>query len=154
MLAAIRQWVIKTMMKGQTGVVQTMPKQQIIEMNTQITAERIMRNGINPEDLKTVGQVENVINQIRASKKIISSSLHGIIVAEMLNKEAVWLQLPASKKSETDAKYQDYYQSTKRYDVIPAKTLEDAMKITKPNYDDTRLYESFYECLNYGEDAD
>ena len=64
MLAAIRQWVIKTMTKGQTGVVTTMPKQQIIEMNTQITAERIMRSGINPNDLKTVGQVENVINQI------------------------------------------------------------------------------------------
>ena len=39
MLTAIRQWVIKTMMKGQTGVVQTMPKQEIIEMNVQITAQ-------------------------------------------------------------------------------------------------------------------
>lgn len=99
---------------------------------------------------------ENVINQIRASEKIISSSLHGVIVAEMLNKEAVWLQLPKSQKSETDAKYQDYYQSTGRYDVIPAKTLKDAikMKVAKLNYDDTRLYESFYECLNYGEDVD
>ena len=52
MLTAIRQWVIKTMMKGQTGVVQTMPKQQMIEMNVQITAESFMRNGINPEDMK------------------------------------------------------------------------------------------------------
>jgi pyruvyltransferase len=97
--------------------------------------------------------VENIINQIRVSKKIISSSLHGIIVAEMLNKEAVWLQLPKSKKSETDAKYQDYYQSTGRYDVIPAKTLEEAIKmeVAKPIYDDTRLYESFYKCYEYGE---
>jgi len=94
--------------------------------------------------------VENVINQIRASKKIISSSLHGIIVAEMLNKEAVWLQLPKSKKSETDAKYQDYYQSTGRYDILPAKTLEEAinMKVAKPIYDDTRLCKSFYQCYN------
>ena len=37
MLAAIRQWVIKTMMKGQTGVVRTLPRQEIIELNTQIT---------------------------------------------------------------------------------------------------------------------
>ena len=51
MLTAIRNWVIKTMMKGQTGVVQTLPRQEIIELNTQIIAERIMRNGINPEDL-------------------------------------------------------------------------------------------------------
>ena len=67
MLTAIRQWVIKTMMKGNTGVVQTMPKQQIIEMNVQITAQRMMQNGINPNDMKTVGQVENVVNQIETT---------------------------------------------------------------------------------------
>ena len=68
MLTAIRQWVIKTMTKGNTGVVQTMPKQQIIEMNVQITAQRLMQNGINPNDMKTVGQVENVVNQIEQPK--------------------------------------------------------------------------------------
>jgi len=69
MLATIRQWVIKTMMKGQTGVVQTLPRQEIIELNTQIIAERIMRNGINPEDLKSVNQVENAVNAIESSEK-------------------------------------------------------------------------------------
>ena len=52
MFAAIRQWVIQTMMRGQTGVVRTLPRKEIIELNTQITAERMMRNGINPEDMK------------------------------------------------------------------------------------------------------
>jgi hypothetical protein len=69
MLAAIRQWVIKTMMKGQTGVVRTLPRQEIIELNTQITAERMMRNGINPEDMKNVNQVENAVNAIESSEK-------------------------------------------------------------------------------------
>jgi len=85
MLAAIRKWVIQTMMKGQTGVVQTMPKQQIIEMNTQITAERIMRNGINPEDLKTVGQVENVVNQIDAPKVNVNPGITGVKKAEVFD---------------------------------------------------------------------
>ena len=84
MLAAIRQWVIKTMMKGQTGVVQTMPKQQIIEMNTQITAERTMRNGINPEDLKTVGQVENVVNQIDTPKVNVNPGMTSVKKADVL----------------------------------------------------------------------
>ena len=53
MFAAIRKWVIQTMMKGQTGVVQTLPRKELIELNTQITAERMMRNGINPQDMKT-----------------------------------------------------------------------------------------------------
>jgi len=84
MLAAIRQWVIKTMMKGQTGVVRTLPKQDIIEMNTQITAERIMRNGINPNDLKTVGQVENVVEQIDAPKVVSADSAEGKGITEQL----------------------------------------------------------------------
>ena len=88
MLAAIRQWVIKTMTKGQTGVVTTMPKQEIIEMNVQITAERIMRNGINPNDLKTVGQVENVVEQIDAPKVVSADSAEGRgITAQLLGKK-------------------------------------------------------------------
>jgi len=70
MLTAIRQWVIKTMMKNKTGVVQTLPKRDLIELNTQITAQRLMQNGVNPESLTNVNQVENVINQIDNSPKI------------------------------------------------------------------------------------
>lgn len=88
MLAAIRQWVIKTMTKGQTGVVTIMPKQEIIEMNVQITAERIMRNGINPNDLKTVGQVENVVEQIDAPKVVSADSAEGRgITGQLLGKK-------------------------------------------------------------------
>jgi len=87
MLTAIRQWVIKTMMKGNTGVVQTLPKQEIIEMNVQITAERIMRNGINPNDLKTVGQVENVINQIEQPKVNVNPGLTSVKKADVLDME-------------------------------------------------------------------
>ena len=87
MLAAIRQWVIKTMMKGNTGVVQSLPKQEIIEMNVQITAERIMRNGINPNDLKTVGQVENVVNQIEQPKVNVNPGLTSVKKADVLDME-------------------------------------------------------------------
>ena len=46
MLTAIRQWVLRTMMKakGQTGVVQTLPKREILEINTQITAQKLLQN--------------------------------------------------------------------------------------------------------------
>ena len=87
MLAAIRQWVIKTMTKGQTGVVTTMPKPQLIEMNVQITAERLMRNGINPEDLKTVGQVENVINQIDTPKVNVNPGVTKVKEADVMDME-------------------------------------------------------------------
>ena len=87
MLAAIRQWVIKTMMKGQTGVVRTLPKQEIIELNTQITAEKIMRNGINPEDLKTVDQVENVVEQIEQPKVNVNPGMTSVKKADVMDME-------------------------------------------------------------------
>ena len=87
MLTAIRQWVIKTMMKGNTGVVQTLPKPQIIEMNVQITAQRLMQNGINPNDLKTVGQVENVVKQIEQPKVNVNPGVTGVKKADVLDME-------------------------------------------------------------------
>ena len=72
MLTAIRQWVIRTMMKakGETGIVQTMPKKEIVEINTQITAQRLMQNGVNPESLKNADQVENAIIAIENRKNV------------------------------------------------------------------------------------
>ena len=68
-MKAVLQWVLRTMMKDQTGIVQTMPKKDLVEFNVAITAERLMRNGIDPNSLKNANQVENAINQIEAPRK-------------------------------------------------------------------------------------
>ena len=72
MLTAIRQWVIRTMMKskGETGIVKTLPKKEIVEINTQITAQRLMENGIDPQSLKNADQVENAIIAIENRKNV------------------------------------------------------------------------------------
>jgi pyruvyltransferase len=92
--------------------------------------------------------VEKVIQNIRESKYIVSSSLHGIIVGEMLNKPSFWLQLPGSKKSETEEKYQDYYLSTNRLDITPYTNFNQInyQKYTIPIYNSTKLIHSFYEA--------
>ena len=64
MLTAIRQWVIRTMMKDQTGVMQALPKKDLVDFNVAMTAERLMRNGFDPNAFKNANQVENAINQI------------------------------------------------------------------------------------------
>ncbi len=84
MLTAIRKWVLKTMMKNNTGVVQTLPKRDLIELNVQITAERLARNGINPEALKTVDQVENIIKKIEEPRVIPATSTEGRGITEAL----------------------------------------------------------------------
>ena len=71
MLTAVRNWVIRTMMKskGQTGVVQNLPKRDIVEINTQITAQKLMQAGVDPEALKNADQVENAIIAIESKPK-------------------------------------------------------------------------------------
>jgi hypothetical protein len=72
MLTAIRNWVIRTMMKskGETGIVRTLPNKDIVELNTQITAQRLMQNGIDPQSLKNADQVENAIIAIESRPKV------------------------------------------------------------------------------------
>ena len=67
-LKAVFEWVLRTMMKskGETGIVQTMPKKDLVELNTQITAQRLMQNGIDPTQLKNADQVENAIIAIES----------------------------------------------------------------------------------------
>ena len=63
----IRRWVIQTRLKEQTkqgGVMITLPKKEFVDLNTSITADRLLRSGIDIDQLTTVGQVDNLINQI------------------------------------------------------------------------------------------
>ena len=69
-MKAILQWVLRTMMKDQTGIVQTMPKKDIVDFNVAITMERLMRNGVDPMSLKNANQVENALNMIDNSPKV------------------------------------------------------------------------------------
>lgn len=67
-----------------------------------------------------------VIDAIASSKKVISSSLHGIILAEAYGVPAVMFR---SYDKSVDFKYLDYYASTGRYDVSIADTFEEACQI-------------------------
>lgn len=67
---------------------------------------------------------ENVIDNIKSSKLVISSSLHGIILAECYGVPAVFFRSLNKKK---DFKYKDYYYSTNRFDFPIAATVEEAL---------------------------
>ena len=69
-MKAILQWVLRTMMKDQTGIVRTMPKKDLVDFNVAMTVERLLRNGIDPNSLKNANQVENAINQIEAPRNV------------------------------------------------------------------------------------
>ena len=69
-MKAILQWVLKTMMKDQTGIVRTMPKKDLVDFNVAMTMERLMRNGVDPNSLKNANQVENALNMIDNRPKV------------------------------------------------------------------------------------
>ncbi len=91
-----------------------------------------------------------VIDFIRSKKIIISSSLHGIILSEMLGKDVKWVMFEGSLKSESEFKYLEYFHSTNRINIKYAKTINEAISsvIPKPVYDDSQLYELLTNYLS------
>lgn len=67
---------------------------------------------------------ESVITKIVSCKKVITSSLHGIILAEAYGVPAIWYR---GLKKEVDFKYLDYYASTGRKPEIIPTSIEEAM---------------------------
>ena len=67
---------------------------------------------------------KSVIDAIASSKKVITSSLHGIILAEAYGVPAVFFRGLGKRE---DFKYMDYYYSTNRFDVKIAESFEDAL---------------------------
>lgn len=86
------------------GIREKYPNAHIISMNT--------------------NDYESVIDQIVQSKLIISSSLHGVILADAYGVPSVWYR---GLGKDIDFKYLDYYASTGRKPETIPTTIEEAM---------------------------
>ena len=88
----IRRWVIGELTKkADDGIMITLPNMQKVELNTNITAERLMRNGFDPNAFINTNQVENAINQIN-KRSVISQDdprFKGIMESLMGKKDNV-----------------------------------------------------------------
>mgnify|MGYP003624839558 CR=1 FL=1 len=85
------------------------------------------------------------IKALLKGKTIISSSLHGVILAEAYGRNAIFLD---SGSGETQFKYDDYYQGTGRTTYHTVKNIEQAKTLTSKPIPDLltrqrRLIESF-----------
>ena len=66
-LRALQQFVIREIFKdAPTGVMKTLPNQELVDMNVQVLAQRLMQAGVDPTTLKNANQVENAINIIES----------------------------------------------------------------------------------------
>jgi pyruvyltransferase len=96
---------------------------------------------MNTDDYKSV------IDAIVSSKKVITSSLHGIILAESYGVPAVFFRGLGKR---IDFKYLDYYYSTGRKDVKIAESFEEALEMEPmPLPDLSELQEGLLKSFPY-----
>ena len=74
-MKGLREFVLKTMMKGETGIVKTLPKKELVEFNMAIIADKLMRNGFDPDMFKNADQVFNTLKQIDDASKARKSGI-------------------------------------------------------------------------------
>ena len=69
-LKALQEFIIREIFKdAPTGVMRTLPNKELVDMNVQVLAQRLMQGGIDPTALKNANQVENAINMIENKQK-------------------------------------------------------------------------------------
>ena len=110
-----------------------------IKVRREYPAEYII--SMNTNDYK------DVITQIVSCKKVVTSSLHGIILAEAYGVPAVWYR---GLMKEVDFKYLDYYYSTGRKDIPIITTIEEALNVEPlPIPDFSKLQKGLMESFPY-----
>ena len=138
-MKAIYQWVLRTMMKDQTGVMQTLPKRDLVEFNVAMTAERLMQNGFDPNVFKNANQVDNAINQIEAPRNVQQGikSTKTAKVMDMEGKEIKNTKNIIGGKELTDSPLDDLKSIVDDYEPMGGKQAETeaeiAARISKEN---------------------
>ena len=115
----------------------------------QYTTENEVRKYIPDEKIISMNtnDYKSVIDKIVSCKKVYSSSLHGIILAEAYGVPAVFFR---GVPPHVDFKYKDYYASTGRYDVPMAGSLAEAFTFKAPELPDlTKLQKDLMEAFPY-----
>jgi len=63
----IRRWVMSQMTKkADDGIMITLPEKNKVDLNVSITMDRLLRNGIDPNQITNPQQVDNAINMINS----------------------------------------------------------------------------------------
>ena len=103
----------------------------IIPHHTQYEKVKIIYNNPNILIVKLLNSnIESTINDILKCEKIVSSSLHGLIVSDAYNIPNKWIQFDDNINGD-NTKYYDYFQSVKRKD----QNFINAKKYKKINHE-------------------
>ena len=157
-MKAIYQWVIKTMMKDQTGVMRTLPKKDLVDFNVAMTAERLMRNGVDPNSLKNANQVENALNMIDNRPKI-QEGITSTKSAKIMDLEGKEIdprsKIMGGKQAETEAEIAERLSRENKETVGKIKNrqkmLDDAIDDASPGFSGDRKVDAELVAENLAE---
>ena len=157
-MKAVLQWVLRTMMKDQTGIVQTMPKKDIVDFNVAMTMERLMRNGSDPNSLKNANQVENALNMIDNRPKI-QEGITSTKSAKIMDLEGKEIdprsKIMGGKQAETEAEIAERLSRENKETVGKIKNrqkmLDDAIDDASPGFSGDRKVDAELVAENLAE---
>lgn len=108
----------------------------------------ILSNQYNYIDIRTK-DYKHFIDEIVASKLVISSSLHGIILAESYGVPAIFVNENGKMYCEI-IKYYDWYYSTNRRTVVMAESIEEALTLSPMELPNLQMMQkNLIECFPY-----
>ena len=157
-MKAVLQWVLRTMMKDQTGIVKTMPKKDLVDFNVAMTTERLMRNGVDPNSLKNANQVENALNMIDNRPKI-QEGITSTKSAKIMDLEGKEIdprsKIMGGKQAETEAEIAERLSRENKETVGKIKNrqkmLDDAIDDASPGFSGDRKVDAELVAENLAE---
>jgi hypothetical protein len=157
-MKAILQWVLRTMMKDQTGIVQTMPKKDLVDFNVAMTAERLMRNGVDPNSLKNANQVENALNMIDNRPKV-EKGITSTKSAKIMDLEGKEIdprsKIMGGKQAETEAEIAERLSRENKEGIARIKNrqkmIDDAIDDASPGFSGDRKVDAELVAENLAE---
>ena len=104
-MKALREFIIRLFLREKPkGVMTALPNKELVDMNIAIVAEKLMRNGIDPNSLKNANQVENAIRMIDDRPKVQEGIKSTGKIFDMEGKEIdPRSRIMGGKQAETDA---------------------------------------------------
>ena len=157
-MKAVLQWVLRTMMKDQTGIVKTMPKKDLVDFNVAMTTERLMRNGVDPNSLKNANQVENALNMIDNRPKV-QEGITSAKSAKIMDLEGKEIdprsKIMGGKQAETEAEIAERLSRENKETVGKIKNrqkmLDDAIDDASPGFSGDRKVDAELVAENLAE---
>ena len=141
-LRALQQYILREVLKdAPKGVMQTLPNKDLIELNVQVLAQRLMQAGIDPTTLKNANQVENAIKMIE-SRPAVQEGIRATSEAKVFDMEGK--EIPKGAKimggkevKETDAQIKARLDKSNKEGIARIKNkkmVEDAIDNVSPGF--------------------